>query len=107
MHTPGAIRSTSAPKLEKLAKVSSSSARQVGAARPPGLPSKSASAEMVMPWALGGGPRAAGRGGPTARLAVEVGQRRDGHDLVVGGRHAGGGVGVVVAGGHGVGHPRR
>ena len=48
MQTPGAIRSTSEPKLEKSAKVSSWSARQVEAAPPPGLPLKSASAETVI-----------------------------------------------------------
>jgi hypothetical protein len=39
---------TSAPKLEKSAKVSSTSARQVAAAPPPGSPLKSASALTVM-----------------------------------------------------------
>ena len=39
---------TPAPKFEKFASVSSSSVRQVGAASPPGLPSKSANAETVI-----------------------------------------------------------
>jgi hypothetical protein len=50
MQTPGAMMSMSAPKLEKLAKVSSSSARQVAAAPQPGWPLKSARAETVITW---------------------------------------------------------
>src|SRR5829696_802732 len=48
MHTPGAMRSTSVPKFEKSANVSSWSARQVAAAPPPGAPLKSARADTVM-----------------------------------------------------------
>src|SRR5215211_112241 len=48
MHTPGAITSTSLPKFEKSANVSSTSVRHVDAAPPPGRPLKSARAETVI-----------------------------------------------------------
>src|SRR3712207_2959989 len=48
MQLPGAIRSTSAPKLEKFESVSSTSLVQVDAAPPPGFPLKSASEDTVI-----------------------------------------------------------
>ena len=48
MQTPGAMMSTSAPKLLKSANVSSTSTWQVGLAPPPGSPLKSARAETVI-----------------------------------------------------------
>ena len=48
MHTPGAITSTSCPKFEKLANVSSWSCLQVAGAPPPGCPLKSARADTVI-----------------------------------------------------------
>ena len=48
MHTPGATISTRLPKLLNAARVSSRSSRHVYEARPPGSPSKSASAETVI-----------------------------------------------------------
>ena len=48
MHTPGAAMSTAVPQFEKFASVSSSSVLQVGEPRPPGRPSKSASADTVI-----------------------------------------------------------
>src|SRR5687768_1569433 len=47
MQAPGAAISTSGPKLEKFASVSSTSSRHVAAPDPPASPSKSASADTV------------------------------------------------------------
>jgi hypothetical protein len=47
MQTPGAAMSTALPQLLKSARVSSWSVRQVGLPKPPGSPSKSASALTV------------------------------------------------------------